>query len=83
MAGFLLPEFYLEVVVAHEITPEKRRAAVEALGFDPNVVMSVSLATDWATVVVAELVDGVPQVVDGALLTQTLSGPVTDVEVTE
>lgn len=67
--------------MVHGITPAKRRAAVTALGFDPDHVVSVSLGSDHATVLVVDLDgDGRPQVVDGVLLTQTLSGPVLDEE---
>lgn len=65
----------------HGITQAKRRAAVEALGFDPDLVASVSLATDHASVTVIQTVDGVPQVRDGAPVVETLSGPIfSDVE---
>lgn len=66
--------------MVHGITPAKRRAAITALGFDPNTVVSVALGSDYATVLVADLDgDGKPQVVDGVLLTETLTGPVQEV----
>jgi len=67
--------------MVHGITPAKRRAAIEALGFDPDHVVSVSLGSDYATVLVADLDgDGKPQVEDGSLLTETLTGPVVEEE---
>ena len=59
------------------VTPDQRRAAIEALGLDPDLTISVSLATDWASATVADTSDGL-HMVDGQLATLSLSGPVTD-----
>ncbi len=67
--------------MVHGITPEKRRAAVTALGYDPDHVVSLSMGTDHATLLVVDLdTDGRPQVIDGALLTTSLTGPIQEPE---
>ena len=60
-------------------TPAQRRAAIEALGLDPDLTISVSLATDWASATVADTAEGgALRMVDGQLATRTLSGPIAE-----
>lgn len=64
------------------VTPAQRRAAIEALGLDPDLTTNVSIATDWVSATVADMSGGHPLVVDGQLATVALNGPVTEPELT-
>lgn len=60
-------------------TPTQRRAALEVLGLDPDLTISVSLATDWASATVADTTeDGALRMVDGQLVTKSVSGPIAE-----
>lgn len=66
------------------ITSAQRRAAIDALGLDPDLTVTLSVASDWATVVVVQTTEsGAPRVIDGAAVTDTLSGPILKPEPTE
>lgn len=63
------------------ITPEQYTAALEALGLDPRLTISVSLQADWAHIVTAELdEDGDPIVELGRLVPRTTSVPIQEAE---
>lgn len=60
-------------------TPAQRRAAIEALGLDPDLTISISVGPDWASATVADTTsDGSLRMTDGQLAVRTLSGPVAD-----
>lgn len=59
------------------ITGAQRRAALEALGLDPDLTTSAAVSADWVTATVIETdQQGAPRVVDGAPVTTTVSGPI-------
>ena len=59
------------------VSPAQRRAAVEALGLDPDRTLTVTLSSEWATALVAaEAPDGDLLMVDGMLVTEMRSGPI-------
>ena len=61
------------------ITPAQYTAALEALGLDPRLTISVTLQADWAHIVTAELDnDGNPIVELGRLVPRTTSVPIGD-----
>ena len=62
------------------VTRGRRRAALEALGLNPDATIIVSLSADWITVTTAATP---PVVTDGVLQTRTLSGPLADEPVEE
>lgn len=61
------------------ISPAQYTAALEALGLDPRLTISVTLQADWAHIVTAETDgDGDPIVELGRLVPRTASVPITD-----
>jgi len=63
------------------ITPEQYRAALEALGLDPRLTISVTLQADWAHIITAELDDdGDPIVEPGRLVPRTTFVPIQETE---
>lgn len=62
------------------ITPAQRRAALEALGLDPDHTLSVALSPEWVNARTVDTHEGVPRVVDGQLAVVELSGPIRDPE---
>lgn len=60
-------------------TPAQRRAAIQALGLDPDLTISISVGADWASATVADTTEaGALRMVNGQLATRTLSGPVAE-----
>lgn len=63
------------------VTPDQRRAALQALGLDPDLTVSVSVASDWLTaLVITTDDDGHPRVGDGTPITHSVSVPITAAE---
>lgn len=61
------------------ITPAQRHAAIEALGLDPDLTVTITLGPEWASIMVADVdEDGKPRMVNGTLALNTLSIPVAD-----
>lgn len=61
------------------ITRTQYTAALEALGLDPRLTISVTLQADWVHIVTAETDDdGDPIVELGRLVPRTASVPITD-----
>ena len=59
----------------HQITEAQYRAALVALGLDPDRVMSINLSPRWVMVTLVKLEDGLPVVSLGEVETEILSGP--------
>lgn len=57
------------------ITETQYRAAVEALGLDPDLVVSVTLGSQWVTISQVKLHDGKPVVELGQVVTEQVAGP--------
>lgn len=63
---------------AFTVTVDQRHAALEALGLDPDLTMTASVASDWLTaLVITTDEDGHPRVDGGSPVTHTVSVPIT------
>ena len=65
------------------ITPDQYRAAIDALGLDPDLIVSVTLSGAWVSITqITVSPEGVPLISLGQHVTHTSGGPLVD-EVTE
>lgn len=58
------------------IAPSQYVAAVEALGLDPTMTVSVSITADWAHLTLVDVDDGAPVIELGRLVTYSVDIPI-------